>query len=108
MKIREKIAKATFLLHQVLGHKGVRGNKRANELAQKAIDANSAMPNPKNNVLILAIYVRAKVMDFKLKHKEFDGATIGKHLQKIDKALPRKHITKLYNALNRTVAAILV
>lgn len=66
------------------------------------------MPNPINNVPILAIYIRAKVMDFKLKYKEFYGATIGKHLQNIDKALPRKHITKLYNALNRIVATILV
>jgi hypothetical protein len=47
-------------------------------------------------------------MDFKPKHKESYGATIGKHLQKIDKALPGKHTTKLYNALNRTAAAILV
>jgi hypothetical protein len=38
------------------------------------------MPNPINNVPILAIYIRAKVMDFKLKYKEFYGATIGKHL----------------------------
>jgi hypothetical protein len=66
------------------------------------------MPNPANNILISAIYVRAKVMNFKLKLQEFYSATIGKHLQKIDKALPGKHINKLYNALNRTAAAILV
>jgi hypothetical protein len=47
-------------------------------------------------------------MDFKLKHKEFYGATIGKHLQRIDKALLGKHTNKLYNALNRKVAATLV
>jgi division protein CdvB (Snf7/Vps24/ESCRT-III family) len=47
-------------------------------------------------------------MNFKLKHKEFYSATIGKHLQKIDKALPGKHINKLYNALNRKAAATLV
>jgi hypothetical protein len=66
------------------------------------------MPNPAIKVLILAIYVRAKVMDFKPKHKEFYGVTIGKHLQKIDKALLGKHTTKLYNSLNRIAAAILV
>jgi hypothetical protein len=66
------------------------------------------MPDPAIKVLISAIYVRAKVIDFKPKHKEFYGATIGKQLQKIDKALPGKHITKLYNSLNRTAAAILV
>jgi hypothetical protein len=38
------------------------------------------MPNPAIKVLILAIYVRAKVMDFKPKYKEFYGVTIGKHL----------------------------
>jgi hypothetical protein len=61
------------------------------------------MPNP-----ISAIHARAKVIDFKPKHKEFYGATTGKHLQKIDKALPGKHTNKLYNALNRKAAAILV
>ncbi|THW03068.1 hypothetical protein D6D24_10740, partial [Aureobasidium pullulans] len=66
------------------------------------------MPDPANDVPISAIYARAKVMDFKPKLKEFYGATTGKHLQKIDKALPGKHTTKLYNALNRTAAAILV
>jgi hypothetical protein len=38
------------------------------------------MPNPAIKVLILVIYVRAKVIDFKPKHKEFYSATIGKHL----------------------------
>jgi hypothetical protein len=66
------------------------------------------MPNPTNNVPISAIYARAKTMDFKPKHKEFYGAIIGKHLQKIDKALLGKHVNKLYNALNRKGAAILV
>jgi hypothetical protein len=66
------------------------------------------MPNPANNVPISAIYARAKTMDFKPKHKEFYGAITGKHLQKIDKALPGKHVNKLYNALNRKAAAILV
>jgi hypothetical protein len=49
------------------------------------------MPNPANNVLISAIYARAKIMDFKPKHKEFYSEIIGKHLQKIDKALLGKH-----------------
>jgi ribonuclease HI len=108
MKIREKIAKATFSLHWVPGHEGVKGNERANELAQKATEADSTMPNRADRVPISAIYARAKVMDFKPKLQEFYGATIGKHLQKIDKALPGKHTNKLYNALNRTAAAILV
>jgi ribonuclease HI len=108
MKIREKIAKATFSLHWVPGHDGIRGNERANELAQKATEANSSMPNPANNVPISAIYARAKTMDFKPKHQEFYGATTGKHFQKIDKALPGKHVNKLYNALNKKAAAILV
>ncbi|KAG9801086.1 hypothetical protein KCU95_g30, partial [Aureobasidium melanogenum] len=108
MKIREKIAKATFSLHWVPGHEGIKGNERANELAQKATEANSSMPNPANNVPISAIYARAKVMDFKPKLQEFYGATTGKHLQKIDKALPGKHTAKLYNALNRTAAAAIV
>jgi hypothetical protein len=47
-------------------------------------------------------------MDFKPKSNGFYGATTGKCLQKIDKALPGKHTSKLYNALNRTAAAILV
>jgi hypothetical protein len=38
------------------------------------------MPNPANNVPMLAIYARAKVMDLKSKLKEFYGATTGKHL----------------------------
>ena len=42
------------------------------------------------------------------KSKGCYGASTGKHLQKIDKALPGKHTTKLYNALDRTAAAILV
>jgi ribonuclease HI len=71
MKIREKIAKATFSLHWVLGHEGIKGNERANELAQKATEADSLMPNPAIKVPISAIYVRAKAMEFKLKHKEF-------------------------------------
>jgi hypothetical protein len=66
------------------------------------------MPNPANSVPILAIYARAKVMDFKPKLQEFYGSTTGKHLQKNDKALPGKHTNKLYNALNRTSAATLV
>jgi hypothetical protein len=48
------------------------------------------MPNPANNVPISAIYARAKIMDFRPKHKEFYGAN------------------KLYNALNRKAAATLV
>jgi hypothetical protein len=80
MKIREKIAKATFLLHWVPGHEGIKGNERANELAQKATEADSLMPNPANNILISAIYVRAKVMNFKPKLQEFYSATTGKHL----------------------------
>ena len=108
MRIREKIAKATFSLHWVPGHEGVRGNERANELAQKATDVASPMPNPASNVPISAIYARAKAMNFKPKLQEFYGATTGKHLQKIDKALPGKHTNKLYNALNRTAAATLV
>ena len=47
-------------------------------------------------------------MDSKPKLQEFYGATIGKHLQKIDKALPGKHTNKIHNALNRTAPAILV
>ena len=66
------------------------------------------MPNSANNIPISAIYARAKVMNFKPKPQEFYGATTGKHLQKIDKALPGKHTNKLYNALNRTAAATLV
>jgi len=47
-------------------------------------------------------------MDSKPKLQEFYGATTGKHLQKIDKTSPGRHAAKLYNALNRTAAAILV
>ena len=108
MKIREKIAKATFSLHWVPGHEGIRGNERANELAQKATEVTSSMPDPTDKVPISAIYARAKAMEFKPESQEFYGATTGKHLQKIDKALPGKHTIKLYNALNRTAAAILV
>jgi len=107
-KIREKIASATFSLHWVPGHEGIKGNERANELAQKATEVNSPIPSPANSVPVSAIYARAKIMDFKPKHKEFHGATTGKHLQKIDKALPGKHTNKLYNALNRKAAATLV
>ena len=108
MKIREKIAKATFSLHWVPGHEGIRGNERANELAQKATEVTSSMPDPTDKVPISAIYARAKAMEFKPESQEFYGATTGKHLQKIDKALPGKHTIRLYNALNRTAAAILV
>jgi hypothetical protein len=80
---------------------------RMNELAQRT-DVTSSTPNPANNVRISVIYARVKIMDLKPKHEEFYGATTGKHLQKIDKALPGKHTTKLYNALNRTAAAIFV
>jgi hypothetical protein len=79
----------------------------AYELAQKETETNSSMPNPANNVPNSAIYARVKVMDFKPKHKEFYGATTSKHLQKIDKTVPGKHTVKIYNALNRTAAAIL-
>jgi hypothetical protein len=105
---REKITRATFSLHWVPGHELIKGNERANELAQQATEANSLMPNAANNVPIPAIFARAKIMDFKPKHKEFYGATTRKHLQKIDKALPGKHANKLYNALNRKAAATLV
>jgi hypothetical protein len=47
-------------------------------------------------------------MDFKLKHKEFYSAAIGKHLQKINKALLGKHTNKLYNSLSRKAAVTLV
>lgn len=66
------------------------------------------MPDPTDKVPISAIYARAKAMEFKPESQEFYGATTGKHLQKIDKALPGKHTIRLYNALNRTAAAILV
>jgi hypothetical protein len=79
-----------------------------NHCCQLATEVNLLMPNPANSVPISAIYARAKVMNFKPKHKEFYGATTGKHLQKIDKALPGKHTNKIYNALNRKAAAILV
>jgi hypothetical protein len=108
MKIRKKIAKATFSLHCIPGNEGIRGNERVNELGQKATEAISLMLNPANKVSITAIYAKAKVMDFKPKSNGFYGATTGKCLQKIDKALPGKHTSKLYNALNRTAAAILV
>ncbi|CAD0029207.1 unnamed protein product [Aureobasidium pullulans] len=89
-------------------HEGIRGNERANELAQKATEVTSSMPDPTDKVPISAIYARAKAMEFKPESQEFYGATTGKHLQKIDKALPGKHTIRLYNALNRTAAAILV
>ncbi|KAG9511564.1 hypothetical protein KCV07_g10085, partial [Aureobasidium melanogenum] len=108
MRIREKMAKATFSLHWVPGHEGVTGNERANELAQQATDVASPMPDPASDVPISAIYARAKAMGFKPKVQEFYGATTGKHLQKVDKALPGKHTNKLYNALNRKSAAVLV
>jgi hypothetical protein len=38
------------------------------------------MPNPIDKVLILAIYVRVRVIEFKPKSKEFYSVTIGKHL----------------------------
>lgn len=66
------------------------------------------MPIPATEVPISAIYAIAKVMDSKPKNNEFYGATTGRHLQKTDKALPGKHIVKIYNALNRKAAAILV
>jgi hypothetical protein len=96
------------ILHWVPGYEGIKGNERANELAQKATEVNSLTPDPATNVLILAVYARAKVMDFKPKHKEFYSAATGKHLQKINKALLGKHTNKLYNSLNRKAAATLV
>ena len=38
------------------------------------------MPNPIDKVPILAIYARAKAIEFKLESQEFYRATIGKHL----------------------------
>jgi ribonuclease HI len=48
-RIREKITKATFSLHWVPGHEEIKGNGRANELAQKATEVNTPMPNPASN-----------------------------------------------------------
>jgi predicted secreted Zn-dependent protease len=108
MKIRKDIAKATFSLHWVSDHEEIKGNERANDLAQEATEATSPMPHPATKLSVSAIYAKAKVLDFKPKHNKFYGATIGKHVQKIDKALPGKYTIKLYNALNRITAAILV
>jgi ribonuclease HI len=80
MKTKENIAKVPFSLHWVPGHGGIRGNQRANELAQKTTEDNSPIPDPATKVPISATYAKAKVMDFKPKSNEFYGATTGKHL----------------------------
>lgn len=66
------------------------------------------MPAPAAAELISMIYARGKAASPKSKQEEFSGGIIGRFLQRIDKALPEKHARKLYNALNRRDAAILV
>ena len=108
LKIRQKISKAAFSLHWVPGHEGIKGNERANELAQEATRDTQPLPAPALTVPISVIYAKAKAMDYKPENEVFYGAKTGKYLQKIDKALPGKHIKKMYNALNKTAASILV
>lgn len=107
LKIREKIRKGTSSLHWVPGHKGTAGNERADELAQMATAESQPMPVPAATVPISVIHGRGKLAGLKPKQEEFYGAKTGKFLQRIDKALPGKHIRKLYNALKRIDAAIL-
>ncbi|KAH0023405.1 hypothetical protein KCU78_g5426, partial [Aureobasidium melanogenum] len=107
LKIREKIRRATISLHWVPGHEGIMGNEKANELAQVATADTQPMPAPAETVPISVIYARGKAVKYTPKQEEFYGAKTGKSSQKIDKALPGKHTRKLYNALNRTDAAIL-
>jgi hypothetical protein len=83
------------------------GNERANELAQMATTDTQLIPPPAETVPISIIYARGKAANYTPKQEKFYRAKTRKFLQKIDKALPGKHIKKLYNSLNRVDAAIL-
>jgi ribonuclease HI len=107
MRIREKIGKTNFSLHWVPGHENIRGNERANELAQMATENTQPIPAPAETVPISVIHSRGTAANYMPKQEEFYGAKTGQFLQKVDKALPGKHTKKLYNILNRTDAAIL-
>jgi hypothetical protein len=107
LKIREKIRNATISLHWVLGHEGIMGNERANELAQMATTDTQLIPPPAETVSISVIYARGKAANYTPRQEKFYRAKTRKFLQKIDKALPGKHTKKLYNSLDRVDAAIL-
>jgi ribonuclease HI len=79
-KMKGAMAKATSSLHSVPGHEGTKGNEKVNELAQKAMEADSSMPNLANDVPIQAIYARAKVMNSKPEPQKFYGTTKSKYL----------------------------
>jgi ribonuclease HI len=108
LKIRERISRATFSLHWVPGHEGIKGNERANELAQEATRDTQTLPARAPTVPMSILYAKAKEMDYQPRNEGFYGAKTGKHLQKIDKALPGSHTKRMYNTLNRIAASILV
>jgi ribonuclease HI len=108
LKIGRRISKAAFSLHWIPGHEGIKRNKRADELAQEATRGTEPLPAPALAVPISVIYATARSMDYKPENEVFYGAKTGEHFQNSDKALPGKHIKKMYNALNKTAASILV
>jgi hypothetical protein len=64
----------------VLGHKGIIGNERANELAHLAIANEQPMPSPAKVVPISVIYARGKVARYTPKQEAFYRAKTRKFL----------------------------
>jgi len=94
-------------LQWVPAHEGIVGNEMAHSCAQMATKRKAKLagdegPRLKSRALQIGReWIRAE------KTRRFDQLQVGKFTRTIDKALPREHMTLVYNALHREEAKIL-
>jgi ribonuclease HI len=92
-------------LQWVPGHEGVRGNELAHKYAQKSTTrGNEVDEEPAPRLKSQALSARI----LKERERLFNRTLAGMFTRTIDRALPKKHMAKVYDTLSRQDAVILV